>query len=224
MQKKYFCDKMKTTLKYKNKNMSFEKQNEGKDSIQENKEKFDKSFENELQDPNFDTKAFWNLISWIPYDDKISKEENLKNAFDAKISTLVDQNLKNLTPENKAELEALKQKASDGLKDPKEIVDAFSEIQSEINNRNWESAKAGQDLQNKNNEANTKKLSKELQDFVDKLKISLDEQQKARDSKAQEIKQAQEIEKIERQQGIEKASKDIDKISSTKEQPQSQTA
>lgn len=188
------------TLKYKNKYMTFEKQADAKDSFQENKEKYDKAFEEDLQKPDFDKKAFWELTSWIPYDEKISKEENLRNAFDAKVSTLIDQNLKNLTPENKAELEALKKKASSSLTNPKELVDAFSEVQSEINNRNWESAKAWEDSRVQN-EANSKRITKELQDFVDKLRTSINEQKEANDKKAQDKKaQAEEVKKAEIEQ------------------------
>jgi hypothetical protein len=41
--------------------MSFEKQEVDKN--QENKEKFDKSFEKDLENPEFDKKAFADLIS-----------------------------------------------------------------------------------------------------------------------------------------------------------------
>ncbi len=189
--------------------MSLEKQAETKDSFQENKEKYDKAFWDDLEKPDFNKKAFWELTSWIPYDEKISKEENLRNAFDAKVSTLIDQNLKNLTPENKAELEALKKKASSSLTSPKELVDAFSEVQSEINNRNWESAKAWQDMQAQN-ETNSKKLTKEIQDFVDKLKEWIKNEQKEIEKKNQEKQAKVQAEEVTRQKELSEVNMAMD--------------
>lgn len=161
-----------------------------------NKEAFENAFANQEW---MDKKAFGDLVKWAKFDENVDPNQNLQNAFDIKVWQMIEDNSKNLTPENRAQLQELKSKASTWATSPQELVEAFAEIQKELSTRSWESAKAWQDIQQQQTQNNEKQRSKELQDFVDKFKEARKENERLEwernKDKKEQIKLAEQEEK-----------------------------
>ncbi len=161
-----------------------EKQNENQEE-----QKFEKEFNKELKNwwEDFDKKAFWDVISWAKFDDSLSKEENFKNAFDTKIDTMLQSNLKNIPDERKQELKNLQKDANNG-KDIKSLLKSYNEIKDLFSTRVAESKKSESDIQRENGQKEDQKRQEKSQDFLEELKKSIVENGQKEDQKRQEMK------------------------------------
>lgn len=188
--------------------MSFETQESNE--VKEQQEKFEKEFKDDAKSPEFDSETFKDLVAWIEYDENMSKEDNLRKAFDENVWNMIDKNLKNLTPENKDNLNRLKKEALSGMSDINEIISAFQEVKDLISSRNWISAKPQKEAEQRNSEAQNKQKSEKLQEFIDELLKSIKEnnekeaenREKAR-KEANERRNQEEIERNENPPSLE---------------------
>lgn len=161
-----------------------EKQNENHDE-----QKFEKEFSEELKSwwEDFDKKAFWDLISGTQFDENKSKEENIHAAFNQKIDTMMETNLKNIPDEKKQELKKLQKDANNG-KDIKSILKSYTEIKELFSTRNAESKKWENDIQREKWQKERQVAEEKSQDFLEELKKSIVENGQKEDQKRQEIK------------------------------------
>jgi len=169
--------------------MSPEKQEENPDQ-----NKFEKVFEQEISWDKLDRNSFNEIISWAKFDDKLSKEDNFKNAFNQKIDWLIDENLKNLPEEDKQKLRDL-QKKSNEWKKIDWLIDSYKEIVTELSTKTAESYKRWQDITKQEEEQS--KTNKESQSFIDELKKSIDKNWQLEKEKQEQQKKEAEKRNIE---------------------------
>lgn len=132
-------------------------------------EAFEKEFQEDSKNPDFDKKAFWEIIAWKAYDPNLSKEENFQNAFNSQTNKLFTTHLSNLPEEKRQELQNL-QKGEHGGKSPQELIAAYSEITQALSNRTAESTKSWLDAAQQKNQQESNKTQTEKQNFIDQLK------------------------------------------------------
>lgn len=161
-----------------------EKQNENHDE-----QKFEKEFSEELKNgwEDFDKKAFWDLISGTKFDDNKSKEENIQWAFNEKVDSMIQTNLKNLPEEKKEELKNLQKKAYE-WKDTKSLLNAYKEIKQSLDDRHAESKKWEHDIHREKAQKEQEIVKEKSQDFLEELKKGISENAQKEQEKRQEMK------------------------------------
>lgn len=171
----------------------------------ENKQKFDKAFEEEITTWKIVGDSFNKIIEWEKYNDNLSNKENFENAFCSKIWKEID-NLSYTDEETKINLKIqLEQEVK--VKPLDELLKDYEKLKND--NRNWNEWELAQnqkelawwDKQNKQNEKSA----------IDKLK---DEISKNNETAEAKLKEKQEIARELRNIEWEERQKELSELNS----------